>query len=556
MSIHKARTTEEIFADMHRQLRAWNPEIPESPERLDPILRLLLQLYSHQLAQIDRRVEQTWEIATNSLIKSLSPESKRWPVPAYTVMRCQPADPVVEIDPPTRFFYKEKREGGQTFFFSTLRTEKILAAQVKHLFLKSGDTVIDLSPAPEGGIPSRPSVPSTGSVDSSSQIFIAVDYNGPVANFTDALVFLNGAPEVLKQLRWGYWYPGAHDGSFQEDAGFCPGLVGSIGELLTSRETALDWGGLRSSTDLFKPLEDNFVILPEPFAVTWEMGPAHEHLLNTLTQSGIDTSNLQESYYWIRVDLPPGGDRSKLLSPFELNFNCVIATNKNELTLFKHTGANRLVEIEIPEDISTILDITGVVDSNGREYSALHELHAESDRRYYTLEARGDRLVLWFDFSSPVELPPDSLKVTYTVTAGTSANGIEPGKITELYDNHPGIKAVENIIPTAGAMPAKTEQQIVIEALTRLRSRDRALSFQEISDWTKTFDPRIRDVACRNGIERGPRGVRRCIIVQVNIDNNEFYSEDETTLLQKRLNSFLKSRAPVNTHFNIEILPA
>jgi hypothetical protein len=101
---------------MHRGMRAWNTQIPESPERLDPVLRILMQLYSHQLAHIDQRVEHVWSAAANSLIRSLCPECLRYPVPAFTVMQCDPLDPVVEVDIHTRFFYKERREGGQTFF--------------------------------------------------------------------------------------------------------------------------------------------------------------------------------------------------------------------------------------------------------------------------------------------------------------------------------------------------------------------------------------------------------------------------------------------------------
>ena len=106
--MEKSRSPEQIFTEMYRQLRAWDAQIPESPERLDPIVRMLLQLYADQLAKIDKRIDRTWEVATGALIKALSPESKRWPVPAFTVMRCQAADPVVEIDPHVRFFYKEK----------------------------------------------------------------------------------------------------------------------------------------------------------------------------------------------------------------------------------------------------------------------------------------------------------------------------------------------------------------------------------------------------------------------------------------------------------------
>jgi len=550
----KSRSPQQIFDDMHRQLRAWDRQIPESPERMDPIMRILLQLYSEQLSRIDKRLDVTWDVATGSLIKSLSPESKRWPVPAYTVMRCQPVDPVVEVDPHTRFFYKEKREGGQTFFFSSLRNEKLFSAQVKHIFLRLGDSISDLSPVSKGAPPPVVKTPSSVSSGGPDQVFVAVDYNGQPGDLVGAVLFLKGAPTIQRQLRWAYWYPGSHFGSFYEDCGFCPGLAGSIEDIFAPGEQTKDWGGLRTSADLFKPLEDSFMVLPESFAVTWEMSPPSEELSVLLAQNGIDVAALGQSYYWIRLDLPPGGDRSQLQSPFNICFDCFIAVNKNELKLFKHTGGNRLVELELPEPISSILEITSVVDSDGRRYNGMHRIQPDRSQRYYSLEERNDRLVLWFDFSTSIDPPPDSISVTYSITTGVSANAIEAGKIVELYENHPGIQTVENVIPTAGAIPAKTDRQIVTEASTRLRSRDRALTFQEISNWTYTFDPRIKNVVCENGIERAGRGVRRCIVVKVSVSGEEFYSDDETSLLQIRLKSFLKSRSPVNTQFKVEII--
>jgi hypothetical protein len=324
--------------------------------------------------------------------------------------------------------------------------------------------------------------------------------------------------------------------------------------MFTTREHFSEWGGLRTSADLYKPLEDSFVILPEAFTATWELGPPEKKLSGLLNSNAIEYPSDSENLYWIRLDLPKGGDKAKLQSPFELYFNCFIAVNKNELTLFKHTGGNRLVEVELPEDIANILEITSVVDSSGREYVARHKLGTNKSKRFYSPEERDGKLVLWLDFSSVLELPPDSVTINYAVTAGVDANGVEAGKIDELYENHPGISSAVNIIPASGAIPAKTEKQIVTEVATRLRNRDRSLSFSEISNWTMTFDPRIIKAECENGVERAPRGVRRCIVVKTFITETDFYSDDELKLLQTRLGSFLKSRSPVNTHYRVEII--
>ena len=85
------RSADQIFSQMHRELRKFNADVPESSERMDPILRMLMQMYAKQLATIDQKVGHTWEVAKASLIQSLAPECRRWPVPAYTVMRCRPS---------------------------------------------------------------------------------------------------------------------------------------------------------------------------------------------------------------------------------------------------------------------------------------------------------------------------------------------------------------------------------------------------------------------------------------------------------------------------------
>lgn len=551
--IPPARTKEQIFTEMHRGMRAWNAQIPESAERLDPVLRILMQLYSHQLAHIDQRVEHVWAAAANSLIRSLCPECLRYPIPSFTVMQCDPVDPVVEVDFHTRFFYKERREGGQTFYFSPLRREKLISAHVRRVLLAVDDSLVDLSPAPPGAAHGSARPRQMLGSGNTYRFYLGLEHRGLPGNFAGATIFLKGIPDVLKQLRWAWWYPGTAHGEFRSDSGFCPGLSGGLNEMFYGSGHSSDWGGLRTSADLFAPLDNSFVIFPDQFISRWEAGMPDKSLLEMAAQKGISLDASALPLYWIRLDLAGGGDKTKLEAPFEAHFNCFVAVNKNELTLFKHTGGNRLVEVELPEDIGSILEITRVVDSTGREYVGRHQGAITPGQRYFTPEERDNLLVLWFDFSSELDLPPDSITINYAVTTGVDANGIEAGRITELYENHPGISAARNITPVAGAIPPKTEAQIITEVSTRLRNRDRTLTFQEIARWTTTFDPRIKKAVCENGIERGDQGVRRCLIVRVQVKSEDFYSDDETQLLQTRLTEFLLSRAPVNTRFRVEI---
>ena len=547
----RPKTAEQFFAEMYRDLRQWNREVPESPERADPILRIMLQLYAHQLATIDERVVRTWEIATSSLIKSVIPEARRWPVPAVTVMRCQPVDPVVEVDPHTRFYYKEKREGGQTFFFSSHRRERLLSAEVKHLLLFDGRAAVDLANSPEHVAPAQTLALSPGHP---GQIYIGIEYQGFPSAFADAAVFLKAEPDILRQLRWGQWLPGKKSG-FASDGEFCPGVTSSLESMFSeSDREPVDWGGFRSSAELFGDLQDNWVRLSEKFAALMETGVVDPQLRAVCERPSLTRPVDSAPLYWIRVDLAGGGDKKKWPAPLDVFFNCFVVTNKNELTVFKHTGGNPLVEVELPEAVESLVGIESVVDSNGEDYVPRHRLRTGRIEHTYTVDERDGRLVLWFDFGSLVGPVPDSIKVTYTTTAGVAANGIAEGKIVDLYEKHPGVSVAANITPVRGAVPAKTDEQLVTEVSARLRNRDRALTFPEIGAWARTFDSRILQVDCRNGIERTRQGVRRCIVVRAAVGREEIYSDEEAQILARRVARFLKSRAPVNTHFQVEIV--
>ena len=57
---------------MHRELRFWNADVPESPDRMDPILRIMLRLYASQLSSIDRKITDTWTHASKGARRACS----------------------------------------------------------------------------------------------------------------------------------------------------------------------------------------------------------------------------------------------------------------------------------------------------------------------------------------------------------------------------------------------------------------------------------------------------------------------------------------------------
>jgi len=261
MSENKSLSFEQIFDQMHRELRTWNRDIPESSERLDPILKIMMQMHAHQLFRLDQRIDLVWENARNSLIRTVCPESVRWPVPATTVMSCELDDAAVEVDPHTRFFYKEQRERGQTFFFSALRKEKILSAEVKYSFLQTGNDFVDLDILAEGeDVFGAPAVKKNAGGD--NHLYVAIDYQGVLSNFANSAIFIKGHSDLLKQMQWSNWYPGSNYGTFHEDCGFCPGKSNTLESMFAQSDEQAEWGSLRATNDLFPSLRNSFVRFP------------------------------------------------------------------------------------------------------------------------------------------------------------------------------------------------------------------------------------------------------------------------------------------------------
>ena len=58
----------------------------------------------------------------------------------------------------------------------------------------------------------------------------------------------------------------------------------------------------------------------------------------------------------------------------------------------------------------------------------------------------------------------------------------------------------------------------------------------------------------RNGVQKSAHGVRRCVVVGVHVAGTDFYSDEEIELLRQRLRSFLKSRATINSQFDVEMI--
>ncbi len=542
----RIRTQKQVFAELHRQMRVWNPDVPAAVERLDPVLKLLLDLFSHQISKLEGDVAKIWENASRSLIRAMSPECRRWPIPATTIMRCKPVDPVVEVDTDTRFYYREPRDDGRTFLFAPARTSQLLNAELTYAFLLHDNGAVSL--AGEQADPSA--TRALGQSQSNRRtLLLGFQYDGTARRIPDSLLYLGPDRALGALLRWSSWRCLTPDGPGER---FSPGRGLTVDSLFSDEpDRVIDWGGLRTGGDLFAPLIDHFARLPQSAAEQWQAMPLPRELTNEL--GGAAGTAGVDPLWWFEIMLPGDAKLNQFTRPLDLSFDCLVAVNSESQTVYHHTGSKDLLEVEVGADIEEILNIDKVVDTDGREYLPQHELSDDPDQRYYAIEERNDQLILWFDFSRFIDPVPDAINVTLTTTLGDAANGVEAGEVSQLYENHPGLDEVQNVIPVFGGVPARSDAEVMTEAHQRLRGRDRAISFDDLSRWTRTFDPRIQSVACSNGVQVTPKGVRRCIDVAATVDAEDFLTPDEMQFMAERLERFLKSRSTVNTHYSVKI---
>jgi hypothetical protein len=559
MSAFGKKTKEEIYAQMLKELRFWCPEVPESPDRLDPVIKLLLGSLAHQIEKLSTEIDLTWEKTFRALVRNMVMEGQRWPIPAHTVLKCEPTDKVVDIDTSVHFLYKEKKEEGKDFFFTPLSPVKLISAEIGFALFSDGKELTVLKKKDGKQPQSLPqTVPLLGKEKTSAKspvehlLLLGVHYEGKSKDFSNTCLFLDANPDALGQLRWGRWHLSSKEGYFLFENSFCPGenSDGLPWEKLSFRE----WGGLRQSSDLFANLFNQFFYLPQDYVSNWERCKIPTDVQKFIS-CGLPeeiTSALPEMF-WMKILLPEKGDKSFFKRSQSVHFNCFLAINKKEQTTTKFTAGNRLVEIELPEDASCVLNIDTVTDSNGREYKSRHTPSASGDAFKYLTEEKDNRIFLWFDFSNFTENMPNSITVHYSVTLASQANGIERDQIQQLYESHPGIKSATNLVPTQGGIPAKTPEKIAGEISSLLRNRGRAVSFEEIESWTSSFDPRIQEARCENVVQKGPFGARRVTLINIKVKENEFYSDGELRLLRWRLINFIKARSLINTLIDVNI---
>jgi hypothetical protein len=142
---------------------------------------------------------------------------------------------------------------------------------------------------------------------------------------------------------------------------------------------------------------------------------------------------------------------------------------------------------------------------------------------------------------------PDRFSLSYRISSGDAANGIDPGLLNSLYNPHPGVESVINIIATRGGTSARSFNDMIKVFPRVLQSYNRAVVPSDFESLAIAFDKRIIAARATNGSIERDGVLRGCIEIELDMGGYSFDLEEEESLFLSRLSKFLEMRSPVGT---------
>lgn len=548
------KSKEEIFRELIQDARRYWPELPDTQERMDPVLRMLFGAFAYQFETLHVSLQKIKEDIFEALARHLYYDALRFPTPAVTLLKFFPTDAGIEVDELTSLIYTEERgRERRTYHFTPVARLRLARAIPFKLLLLTKDGISDLSQRilEKGILTGNPEIfPLPREFLERWEkdrivLFIGFKTEELTKAFTHLNLYVDAPQRTLSLLRWGTWFSSNEEGIFPIEGGEVPGKATfeitwktKIPPLIPHHRGVKEF--LSDFEDQFFPIKN---LTPSPLP---------REIQDLLKERVSDNIGTTEGMAWIKIILPEETTEKSLLEIRGIHTNCIPAINLWHQVHNHLTQGLPLVEITLPDPLSKIYQIEEVRDSSGKVYE--NRLMASDLRStyLYTIKEDGDRpcIVLHFEGEERV---PDRIQITYSVTEDEDANGIEPGLITELYDKrqHPGIESVTNITRSSGGRKAPAREDLLRDFTFLLRNRSRAITSKDLEDLALSFDPRILRVNCEPGVETSPHGARRCIHVKISLGETEFATQGERDLFVKRLQTFLKERSPVNTSIRI-----
>jgi hypothetical protein len=372
-------------------------------------------------------------------------------------------------------------------------------------------------------------------------IYIGVKSLGPDGSIPQSDIFIQASPALLKYLRWGRWRFGGTDGILGEPV--IPGRTKL--EAIRNRRMIPGlsvWGHNYYPYEHREEYRDNFFEL-----TPGQAGPAPADLSGALPAASIELVENLGPLYWIQIE----SDRkipSQDLKSFELAAtNCVVALNAHYLKQNYFYHGPGPMEINPQNKADEIYEIVSLDDNQGRSYSNIYTSPGNGEKQSCFVP-RIDGNVFSLIVTPPETGPlPDRFSLSYRISSGETANGIDPGLLNSLYNPQPGVESVINIISTRGGTSARSFNDMIKVFPRVLQSSNRAVVPSDFESLAVAFDKRIIAARAANGSVERDGVLRGCIEMELDLGGYSFDLPEEESLFLSRLAKYLEMRSPVGT---------
>lgn len=532
---------------MFEDARSIWPDFSTSSQQIDPVVQMMFKAVANRLKEVNDKICDISETIINDLACRIFFDGLLHPIPSSTILKFSTGSSVTSIDILTEACWVNTSiQPSVTFYFSPCERKDLYPTEAVFALLINDDEARILWTSPDwdrraelmGHIETiKTSVKSTGK----DYVYIGLRPMGKDHEVARSDIYIQASSDLLEYLRWSRWRFTQSDSVFGD-----PVVPGRERLKKTWSKKAIPelslWGHNYYPFEHKEEYQEYFFDIEQGVA-----GGTPSQLTDIL--SGVSSELLDNlgPLYWIQIEsdkrIPTEGFNSFKLAAT----NCVVGLNAHYLkqSCFYHGPGP--MEINPQNTADEIFEIVSLDDNHGRSYSNIY-MSARNDQNQYHYVPRIDGNIFKVIVIPPdAERVPDRFSLSYRISSGEMANGIEAGIIDSLYNPHPGIESVINITTTKGGTSAGSFNDMIKAFPSVLQSSNRAVVPSDFESLAISFDRRIVSVKARPGSIERDGILRGCIGVDVNMGGYSFKLAEEESLFLSRLAKFLEMRSPIGT---------
>jgi hypothetical protein len=508
---------------------------------------MMFRAVASRLKEVNDKINNISESIINDLACRIFFDGLLHPIPSSTILKFSTGSSTTGVDILTEACWVNTSiQPSVTFYFSPVEPKELYPIEAAFAFSvnEEGVSVLWTNPEWEGRgeflghfeMEKKASAPMDKDC-----IYIGLKSAAQDLAVPQTDIFIQASPVLLEYLRWSRWRFAGTDGVFGDSV--VPGKekLKKIRDKRAVPELSV-WGHNYYPFEHKEEYQEYFFDIHKGVA-----GDTPSQLRQILSAASGELLNNLGPLYWIQIQSDKKIPLQEVKS-FELAAtNCVVGLNAHYLKQNYFYHGPGPMEIRPQNTADEIFEIVSLDDNHGRDYSNVYTASRDGESKSNFIP-RIDGNVLSLIVNPPETGPiPDRFSLSYRISSGENANGINAGLLNSLYNPHPGIESVINITKTKGGTSARSFKDMLKAFPRVLQSYNRAVVPSDFESLAISFDKRIVSADSRPGSVERDGVLRGCIQVEVDMGGFGFDLPEEGSLFLSRLAKFLEMRSPIGT---------